>query len=153
LNDTIMAKELRQSITNLKIASRGATNTINELNTIITSIKTKDNTVLGMLLNDTISGEKLKTIVSNLETSSIEIDNVVDNIHTVVNDFNSSEGAFNYIVKDTAMVNSLKSTLDNLNEGTDKFNQNMEALKHNFLTRGYFKKIEKQQKKLEKKNE
>jgi len=153
LNDTIMAKELRQSITNLKIASRGATNTINELNTIITSIKTKDNTVLGMLLNDTISGEKLKTIVSNLETSSIEIDNVVDNIHAVVNDFNSSEGAFNYIVKDTAMVNSLKSTLDNLNEGTDKFNQNMEALKHNFLTRGYFKKIEKQQKKLEKKNE
>jgi len=153
LNDTIMAKELRQSITNLKIASRGATNTINELNTIITSIKTKDNTVLGMLLNDTISGEKLKTIVSNLETSSIEIDNVVDNIHTVVNDFNSSEGALNYIVKDTAMVNSLKSTLDNLNEGTDKFNQNMEALKHNFLTRGYFKKIEKQQKKLEKKNE
>jgi phospholipid/cholesterol/gamma-HCH transport system substrate-binding protein len=32
-----------------------------------------------------------------------------------------------------------------VNEGTDKFNQNMEALKHNFLTRGYFRKLEKQQ--------
>lgn len=153
LNDTIMAIELRQSITNLKVASSGASNTIHELNTIITSLKTRDDTVLGMLLNDTISGKKLKTIVSNFEASSLEIERVVNQANTVINDFNSSEGAFNYIVKDTSLVNSLKSTLNNINEGTEKFNQNMEALKHNFLFRGYFKKIEKQQKKLDKKNE
>ena len=153
LNDTIMAIELRQSITNLKVASSGASNTIHELNTIIMSLKTRDDTVLGMLLNDTISGKKLKTIVSNFEASSLEIERIVSQANTVINDFNSSEGAFNYIVKDTSLVNSLKSTLNNINEGTEKFNQNMEALKHNFLFRGYFKKIEKQQKKLEKKNE
>jgi len=150
LNDTIMAQDLKQSVTNLKTASRGASNTIDELNQIITSLKTNDDTVLGMLLNDSISGKKLKTIVGNLETSSVEIENVLNNINLVVNDFNSSEGTFNYIVKDTSLVNSLKSTLKNVNEGTDKFNQNMEALKHNFLTRGYFKKLERQEKKLEK---
>ena len=48
-------------------------------------------------------------------------------------------------------MNSLKSTLKNINEGTDKFNQNMEALKHNFLTRGYFKKLEREEKKQAKK--
>ncbi len=53
------------------------------------------------------------------------------------------------MLKDTAMVNSLKSTLKNINEGTVKFNQNMEALKHNFLTRGYFKKLERQKEKAE----
>jgi phospholipid/cholesterol/gamma-HCH transport system substrate-binding protein len=144
LNDTIMAQDLKQSIANLKMASRGASNTISELNSIVSSIKTDDNTVLGMLLNDSISGKKLKDIVINLETSSTEIETLLNNVNTIVDNFNSSEGTYNYIVKDTSLVNSLKSTLKNVNEGTDKFNQNMEALKYNFLTRGYFRKLERQ---------
>lgn len=150
LNDTIMAQDLKQSVNNLKMASRGATKTINELNDVISAIKTDDDTVLGLLLNDSISGQKLKTVVSNLETSSQEIEGMLANINTVVEDFNSGEGAFNYITQDTTLVNSLKSTLNNINEGTDKFNQNMEALKHNFLFRGYFKKLERQEKRAEK---
>ncbi|RSK40432.1 MlaD family protein [Mangrovimonas spongiae] len=152
LNDTIMAQELKQSITNLKTASYGATKSINELNAIITSLKTDENTVLGMLINDSISGEKLKSIVYNLESSSVEIDTILGNINAVVNEFNTSEGAYNYIVKDTSLVNSLQSTLKNINEGTDKFNQNMEALKHNFLTRGYFRKLEREAKRDAKKD-
>ena len=70
LNDTLMARDLQQSIINLKIASRGATLSINELNGLITNLKTNDNTVLGMLLNDSISGHKLKSIVTNLDASS-----------------------------------------------------------------------------------
>jgi phospholipid/cholesterol/gamma-HCH transport system substrate-binding protein len=152
LNDTIMAQDLKQSVTNLRVASRSATNTINELNTIISSLKTNDETVLGMLMNDTISGTKLKDIIGHLETSSMEIENVLSSINIAVDDFNSSDdGAYNYILKDTSLVNSLKSTLININEGTDKFNQNMEALKHNFLTRGYFRKLERQEKREAKK--
>lgn len=147
LNDTIMANDLKQSVNNLKRASQGATQTISELNNIVTSIKTEDNTILGMLLNDTVSSEKLKMVVTNLETSSSEIENVLNSINTLVNDLNSSDGTYNYLVKDTSAVNSLKSTLQNINEGTDKFNQNMEALKHNFLTRGYFKKLEREKEK------
>jgi phospholipid/cholesterol/gamma-HCH transport system substrate-binding protein len=147
LNDTIMAQDLKQSVYNLKTASRGATKAINELTDIISSIKTNDDSVLGMVLNDSISGKQLKSIVNNLETSSNEINSILNNINTVVNDLNSSEGAYNYIVRDTALVNNLKSTIKNINEGTEKFNENMEALKHNFLTRGYFRKLERQEKK------
>lgn len=41
-------------------------------------------------------------------------------------------------------------TMHNIEEGTDKFNENMEALKHNFLTRGYFRKLEKEKAKARK---
>lgn len=144
LNDTIMSKELRQSVNNLTVASRNASNTINEVHDIIKSLKTDDHSVLGVLLNDSISGQNLKSIVSNLEASSLEIENILNNINAVVDDFHNGEGAYNYIVNDTTLVNSIKSTLQNVNEGTDKFNQNMEALKHNFFFRGYFKKLEKE---------
>lgn len=149
LNDTLMANDLSKSIANLKTISYGASKSINELNTIINDIKTNDESVLGMLINDTISGQKLKTIVRNLEASSEAIEGLVSTTNALVNDIDSSEGALNYVLNDTSLVNSLESTLKNINEGTDKFNQNMEALKHNFLTRGYFRKLERQQKKEE----
>jgi len=152
LNDTIMAKELQHSVTSLKTASRDASKTISEINHIVKSLSTNDETVLGMLLNDSLTGKRLKSVVGNLEATSSEIDSVVTNINALVADFNSSEGAYNYIVRDTSLVNNLKSTLNNINEGTDKFNQNMEALKHNFFFRGYFKKLEKEKEKEAKKN-
>jgi len=153
LNDTIMAKDLRYSVTNLKTASLDASKTIREINDIISSLKSNDDTVLGMLLNDSISGQKLKSIVGNIETSSLEIEDILSNVNTLVDDFNTSQGAFNYMVNDTVLVKKLKSTINNINEGTEKFNDNMEALKHNFLTQGYFKKLERQAKRELKKQE
>ncbi|MEP2935196.1 MAG: MlaD family protein [Gilvibacter sp.] len=147
LNDTIMAQDLKRSVYNLKMASQGASNTINELNSVVSDIRNTDDTVLGMILNDTISGNKLKSVLTNLETSSLEIQSVLGNINKVVDDLNSGEGAYNYLTQDTTMVNTLEATLKNIEEGTDKFNQNMEALKHNFLFRPYFKKQERQARK------
>jgi len=34
----------------------------------------------------------------------------------------------------------MKLTVENLREGTKKFNEDMEALQHNFLFRGFFRK-------------
>lgn len=147
LNDTLMAQDLKQSVSNLQFATRSTKHTVNELNSIIAQLKTNDQTVLGMLLNDTISGDKLKNIVQNLETTSLEIQSIANEVNMLLADFNQSEGVYNYVLHDTSVVNSLNSTLKNINEGTDKFNQNMEALKQSFLTRGYFKKLERQAKK------
>ena len=152
LNDTVMAQDLKQSVYNLKTASKGATRAINELTDIVASLKTDDESILGMVLNDTVSGKQLKNVVTNLETSSNEINSILNNINTVVNDLHSSDGTYNYLVKDTTLVNDLKSTIKNINEGTEKFNENMEALKHNFLTRGYFRRLERQEKKAAKKS-
>jgi phospholipid/cholesterol/gamma-HCH transport system substrate-binding protein len=147
LNDTVMAYDLKQAVKNIKVMSQGASNTLLELNHLVKSIKTDDTSVLGLLLNDTISGNRLKITLSNLETSSVKMEHAMKKVNTIIESINTSDGAFNYIVKDTSLVNSLKSTLKNINEGTDKFNQNMEALKHNFLTRGYFRKLERQERK------
>ena len=152
LNDTLMAKDLKKSVSNLNNASFNATQSIEEIKNLIEDIKSEDDTVLGLLINDTISGQKLKTVITKLETSSIEIETMVKNANTVVSDIQTNEGALNYVLNDSTLVNSLKSTLKNINEGTEKFNENMEALKHNFLTRGYFRKLERLEEKA-KKNE
>jgi len=147
LNDTLMAKDLKQTISNLRVASYTANKTMTDMNDLVSNILKDDKSVLGMILNDSLTAEKLRNMVTNLESSTMEIDSTLNEINSVIGDIQSSEGTFNYIVKDTALVNSIRSTMNNINEGTDKFNQNMEALKHNFLFRGYFRKLEKQKEK------
>ena len=152
INDTILAVNLQKTISNLKNASSEAATTIKEINSIIKSIKFEES-VAGKLLSDSISGQKIETIIAHLETSSKEIETTAINLNRVVDGISNGEGVINYLSKDTVFVNNLDNTIKNIEQGTDKFNENMEALKHNFLFRGYFKKLERQQKRANEKLE
>jgi phospholipid/cholesterol/gamma-HCH transport system substrate-binding protein len=46
-------------------------------------------------------------------------------------------------LNDTAVSGNIRRTLANVEKGSASFNENMEAMKHNFFFRGYFKKQEK----------
>jgi len=54
------------------------------------------------------------------------------------------KGALNYLSNDPKLVVKIDSTMTNINEASKKLNENLEALKHNWFFRGYFKKLEKQ---------
>ncbi|MFC0774995.1 hypothetical protein [Terrimonas alba] len=85
-----------------------------------------------------------------------EADSLANEISKVVTgirqDINNGKGTVNALFKDSALAIKLNASLDNIQKGTDSFNQNMKALKHNFLLRGYFRKQKKQKRKEEAKN-
>ncbi|MBT8298322.1 MAG: MCE family protein, partial [Maribacter sp.] len=97
--------------------------------------------------NDTVYGSKMQNMLGNLEKSSIEIAEITKNLNSVIGEIKEGKGALNYLVKDTLLVNSLEITIKNIEESSILFNENMEALKHSFLTRGYFRKLEEEKKK------
>ena len=67
-----------------------------------------------------------------------ELKDVVDNVK-------QGDGTVGLVLTDTLLRQSLFKTATNIEQGTARFNQNMEALRSNFLFRKYFKKMEKQQ--------
>ncbi|NNF31822.1 MAG: MCE family protein [Flavobacteriaceae bacterium] len=141
INDTLMADNLKESVNQLKKASMGANNAINQLNTIISSVDF-DKSAAGVLLTDSVSGIKVKNIIDDLDASTTNIKQVSENLDTYLNEIKESEGAFNQLIKDEKFAKNLDSTLLNIKEATFRLNENMEALKHNFLFRGYFRKQE-----------
>jgi len=151
INDTKVAANLKQTFKQLEITSVEASKAMKELNSIISSLDI-ENSVAGALLNDSIQAQKVKSIITNLDESSAEIKGVLTNLNETLTNVKEGDGAINYLSNNPDFVKNLEETIKNINEGTDKFNENMEALKHNFLTRGYFRKLEKQAKKEEKKN-
>lgn len=149
IHDTIMAHDLKETIHYLKLTSQKTSQTIDNLNIQITSLDNKNN-VIGVL-KDTVVANKIKKIVTNLDNSSQEINKVVTNLNATVLNVKEGKGAINYLSNDPKLVKKIDSTMININEASKKLNENLEALKHNFLLRGYFKKLEKAKKKAEKK--
>lgn len=138
LNDAEVAQDLKETIHYLKMTSQGTTSSIENLNKIITSLNQKDN-LIGVI-NDTVVASKIKNIVINLEKSSKKIDLVVDNLNTTIDNAKNGKGVINYLSNDPKLVQKIDSTMININEASIRLNQNLEALKHNFFFRGYFKK-------------
>lgn len=151
IKDTIMSSNLKLTVNQLRITSTEASKAMKELNTIISSINFNES-VAGTLLNDSIQATKVQHIITNLDESSKDIKTVITNLSETIANIKDGEGALNYLSNDAELVKNIEQTMKSINEGTAKFNENMEALKHNFLTRGYFKKLERQEKREAKKN-
>lgn len=146
IEDAEMASDVKQTVSNLKTASANTSATVLELKKIITAIN-YDESLAAVLLSDTASANKMKSIIENIEQSSMDIDSVINNLNSVVLDFKNGKGTVNYMINDTVLVNNIDETMKNIKEGSVRLNENMEALKHNFLFRGYFRKLERQKQK------
>ncbi|GFZ76192.1 hypothetical protein GCM10011531_01280 [Aquaticitalea lipolytica] len=146
ISDSITSNNLKQTINNLKLTSIEANKTMREVNTIVGAINFNES-VAGVLLSDTIEANKVKHIITNLDDSSEDIKTVIGNLNETLLNLKEGEGAINYLSNNDELVKNLDEVIKNINEGTKKFNENMEALKHNFLTRGYFKKLEREERK------
>ena len=135
INDTVMSQDLKRTVYNLKVTTKITSESMATLNNIIVVLNNKDN-VIGTL-KDTLVGRKIKVIIANLEKSSQQINQTISNIK-------DGKGALNYLSNDPKLVKQIDSTMININQASSRLNENLEALKHNFLFRGYFKKLEKE---------
>ncbi|MFH6972408.1 MlaD family protein [Flavobacterium petrolei] len=151
IKDANLANDLKQTVHYLKITGRGSSESITKINRLISSLENKDN-VIGVL-KDTAVANNLKKIVLNLKQTSTQIDNVVNNLDTTIVNIKNGKGAVNYLSNDPELVRKIDSTMTNVNEASLRLNENLEALKHNFLLRGYFRKQEKAKLKEQKKEE
>lgn len=138
IKDSLLAKDLKETMQYLKITGKVTTESVMKLNRLIGSLDNKNN-VIGVL-KDTAVANNIKTIVNNLDKSSTEINKVVSNLNSTVTNIKEGKGAINYLSNDPKLVLRIDSTMTNIKEASSRLNENMEALKHNFLFRSYFKK-------------
>ena len=83
------------------------------------------NGALSKLISDETFSNSLKSTMTNLQTSSNEFAQFTANLN------------------DGKLAVKLDSTMSNLQSGTKGLSENMDAVKHSFLLRGYFKKKKK----------
>ena len=141
----ITKEQGKRLIDYLKKTSIEANRLFRAINQKVDAIDMKQSAA-GVLLNDTIVGNQMRNTVLNLEKSSIDISITAKRLEQMILRIDTSDSAFNYLMKDEQLPLTVDSTLNEIKEASEKLNQNMEALKHNFFFRGYFKKQERKAK-------
>jgi phospholipid/cholesterol/gamma-HCH transport system substrate-binding protein len=121
-----------------------------ELNTAVHNIS-QGKGVLGVLMEDPKATNDLKDAIKQINDVSHSANTIAAKLNNLVSatdtNINNGKGVITALMKDTTIVQQLQNSLDNIEKGTAAFNEDMEALKHNFLLRGYFRKQAKKNKK------
>jgi phospholipid/cholesterol/gamma-HCH transport system substrate-binding protein len=147
LSDETLPANIRNSATNIRLATSKASLMTNDLQVIISNLKEGKGS-LGILLKDTAFASNLNEAAFKMRSVGVQADKLSLQLNSLVSeikyDIDNVKGPANSLLRDTSMVNKLNESLDNIQKGTDGFNQNMDALKNSFLFRGYFRRQEKQ---------
>jgi len=116
IHDTIIAENINQTIVNFQ-------NSSSELKE--TMIATKNDIAAIM--------ESVQLTADNAQASTKQLEDIMVNI-------NGGKGTLGRLLRDSVTSQNIDTTLFNLKKSSKGLDENMEALKHNFLFRGYFKK-------------
>ena len=98
-----------------------------------------------------VSGQQLSSkepvetdaIMASLQVTAGNAEIITQQLAEVMTKINSGEGTLGRLIQDTTIAQNLNQTIVNIKKSSKGLDENMEAAKHNFLFRGYFKKKEK----------
>lgn len=149
LEDETLPVALRKSLLRIKTSSDYMNRTMQDLYIVMQDVKAGKGSV-GRLLRDTMLSANISEMLQSIKTIGTKADSLTSQLSTVIrsvdDEINNGKGTAHALLKDEATAKQLNNILRNLEQDTRSFNEVMEAIKHSFLFRGYFKKLEKQKK-------
>lgn len=139
LNDSLMAVHIKQMIGNLNQTAANTANASAALNQLTTKLNA-EGTLINDLLTDTVVYGNLQAAVAQLQGITQTASALVSNLNQTAGKLDDKDNTIGVLLNDPEAAENIKHTLQNLEESTEKLDQNMEALQHNFLFRGFFRK-------------
>jgi phospholipid/cholesterol/gamma-HCH transport system substrate-binding protein len=98
------------------------------------------NGLLPSLISDTTYAIAFSEALENVKDVSANAGVVAQNLEVLSNKMNSGDNAVGMLLSDSTFAERLRNTMINTEHATEKLDENMEAMQHNFLLRRYFKK-------------
>lgn len=143
LADSMAAENVRRTLRNLETASSMAGQMSYDAEMILTDLR-KGNGMAGKILTDDTMATDLSVLVENLRLASDTARIAIDNMSQFMRDLNMTPGPLGVLARDTVMAQDIKSMISNLDKSTSLLNENLEAMRSNFLFKRFFKKKDKQ---------
>lgn len=149
INDDALANDLQRATNSIGQAAANAQRITASVANYTAKLQSQGS-LTNDLITDTVIFSRLRHVTRQFDELSATANTVVQNLqqataglNTSLNDPNAPVGA---LLHDQQTAENLKQTIKNLQTSTQKLDENMEALQHNFLLRGFFRKKNKEKK-------
>lgn len=139
LTDSNMAQNMRLTVQGIREAASNINKTAESLSAFSNKLNHKGGLV-DKLLTDTAVFADLRSSMNNIQKlgiSAASFSSELENAGKKINDPNSAVGT---LLSNPQSAKDIQETLRNLRTSSQKLDENLKALQHNFLLRGYFKK-------------
>jgi phospholipid/cholesterol/gamma-HCH transport system substrate-binding protein len=147
LKDEALANDLEATLATLK-RTMTQTETVSHNIANYTAKLQQKGSLSNDLVTDTVIFSKLRSSAAQIENLSKSATDIVNSLKQTTNNVNAgltnTSTPAGVLLNDAQTAESLKAVIKNLQTSTQKLDENMEAMQHNFLFRGYFKKKEKE---------
>jgi len=140
--DTVVGNQFKTAMNNFERTSASAAKMASQLEKFSNKMNTKGG-LADKLLTDTATFASLKATANQLKAAADNATVITQNLKTASDKMNRTDNAIGILLNDPKSAVKVQNTIDNLQQGSVKLNDDLEAAQHNFLLRGFFKSREK----------
>lgn len=151
LTDEQVAADFKSIVVNLKNTTASANKMARELDAFSKTLNTKGG-LADKLLTDTTVFAKLEASVNELKKTAASASAMTENLNKASTKLTQSDNAAGLLLNDQKTAEQVKSIMKNMETSSQKLDENLEALQHNFLLRGFFRKKAKEEAAAKKEN-
>ncbi|MBS1637524.1 MAG: MCE family protein [Bacteroidetes bacterium] len=142
LTDTTLAANVKNAIVKFKLTGENTAIITGDLSRIVQDVK-KGKGSIGALLTDTAFSTKLNQTIVNIHSISDTLGVISGNFSLISSRLKNGQGTVGMLLTDTTFVHNLNQSMNSIKTGTGSFSENMEALKHSWPFKKYFRKQQK----------
>jgi len=143
INDPSIADQLKASILHLRAASAGSEKMIANLQVFSAGLH-KPGGLANELVNDTVVFQQVRHTVATLNEAAATASEFSAALRTAGQGLNDTNTPIGMILHDEGTAADLQRTIKNLRVSSKELSDDLEAVQHNFLLRGFFKKKNKE---------
>ncbi len=143
LSDSLLTGDLKDAVTELRLAAGRASEMARAGNQLMINLKDGEG-IVQKLFTDIEAADDLTTSLEKIKESSEQASKIIGDVKVLIENLEAGEGTAGLILKDSTFREALLNSMLNLEMSTERFNENMEAMRSNFLFRRYFRRQEKQ---------
>ncbi|NII27667.1 MCE family protein [Pseudoflavitalea sp. X16] len=138
-NLQITITSLRATVANLQTAARHSEQFTGSMADYTARLKTPG-TLAGDLVTDTVIMTNLRTAMEQINLATASTAAFMHTLDNAGEKLEESDNAAGLLLNDEKTARDLRSTLQYLNSSSQRLDENLEALQHSFLFRGYFRR-------------
>lgn len=146
LTDASLVDKMQATLANLQTATRSTNGVIKNFADYSSKLQTPG-ALSNELITDTVIFSNLRATLMQLQQAAVNASELTENLKATTADIGNKSKPLGMLMNDEELATGLKGTIQNLETSTQKLDENMEALQHNFLLRGFFRKKAKAEKK------